>query len=93
MAPTTTFCPTLACPARGQTGQGNIGMHSRTERAVPRTLGIADTPRPGPGASAAVRFATRVEAHTAAPRLWQASGLATAPRFLPGVGLWCRLRH
>jgi transposase-like protein len=26
---TTTFCPNLACPARGQTGQGNIGIHSR----------------------------------------------------------------
>jgi transposase-like protein/IS1 family transposase len=24
-----TFCPNLDCPARGQTGQGNIGMHSR----------------------------------------------------------------
>src|SRR2546425_6243834 len=28
MDPTTTFCPNLACPARGQTGQGNIGIHS-----------------------------------------------------------------
>jgi transposase-like protein/IS1 family transposase len=28
MDPTTTFCPTVACPARGQTGQGNIGIHS-----------------------------------------------------------------
>src|SRR5262245_45078056 len=25
MNPTTVFCPTLACPTRGQTGQGNIG--------------------------------------------------------------------
>src|SRR5712692_11835945 len=25
MDPTTTFCPNVACPARGQTGQGNIG--------------------------------------------------------------------
>jgi hypothetical protein len=24
----TTFCPNLACPARGQTGQGNIHIHS-----------------------------------------------------------------
>src|SRR5262245_52500700 len=32
MDPTTVFCPNLACPARGQTGQGNIGIHSRTER-------------------------------------------------------------
>src|SRR3989442_750266 len=23
-----TFCPNVACPARGQTGQGNIGIHS-----------------------------------------------------------------
>ena len=28
MDPTTTFCPTLACPARGQRGQGTIGLHS-----------------------------------------------------------------
>jgi transposase-like protein/IS1 family transposase len=28
MDPTITFCPNLACPARGQTGQGNIGIHS-----------------------------------------------------------------
>src|SRR5947207_12866876 len=28
MDPTTPFCPNLACPARGQTGQGNMGIHS-----------------------------------------------------------------
>ena len=28
MDPITTFCPNLACPARGQTGQGNIYIHS-----------------------------------------------------------------
>src|SRR4029434_426554 len=28
MDPTTTFCPNMACPARGQSGQGNIGIHS-----------------------------------------------------------------
>src|SRR3954471_9263283 len=28
MDPATTFCPNMACPARGQTGQGNIGIHS-----------------------------------------------------------------
>jgi transposase-like protein len=27
----TTFCPNLDCPARGQTGQGNLGMPSRKE--------------------------------------------------------------
>lgn len=32
MNPTTVFCPNLACPARGQTGQGNIGIHSRKEK-------------------------------------------------------------
>jgi transposase-like protein len=32
MHPTTVFCPNLACPARGQTGQGNIGIHSRQEK-------------------------------------------------------------
>ena len=32
MDPATTFCPRLACPARGQTGQGNIGIHSRKDK-------------------------------------------------------------
>ena len=32
MDPTTTFCPNMACPARGHTGQGNIGIHSRKDR-------------------------------------------------------------
>lgn len=32
MDPTTVFCPNLVCPARGQSGQGNIGIHSRKER-------------------------------------------------------------
>ena len=29
MDPTTTFCPNRNCPARGQTGKGNIGIHSQ----------------------------------------------------------------
>jgi transposase-like protein len=32
MDPTTVFCPYLACPARGQRGQGNIGLHARTDQ-------------------------------------------------------------
>jgi transposase-like protein len=32
MDPTTTFCPNWACPARGQSGQGNIGIHARKDR-------------------------------------------------------------
>src|SRR3989475_191378 len=32
MDPTTVFCPNLACPARGQIGQGNIGIHSRQDQ-------------------------------------------------------------
>jgi len=32
MDPTTIFCPNLACPARGQSGQGNIGIHSRKDK-------------------------------------------------------------
>src|SRR5436305_5393586 len=32
MDPTTVFCPNLACPARGQIGQGNIGIHSHKDR-------------------------------------------------------------
>jgi transposase-like protein len=31
MDPTTSFCPNLACPARGQVGKGNIRLHSRKE--------------------------------------------------------------
>jgi len=32
MDPTAVFCPNRACPARGQVGQGNIGVHSRKEQ-------------------------------------------------------------
>jgi transposase-like protein len=32
MDPTATFCPNLACPARGQAGQGNIRIHSRKDK-------------------------------------------------------------
>src|SRR5262244_745305 len=32
MDPTTVFCPNGHCPARGQTGRGNIGIHSRKEQ-------------------------------------------------------------
>ena len=31
MDPQTVFCPNLDCPARGQVGQGNIGIHTRKE--------------------------------------------------------------
>lgn len=34
MDPTATFCPNRACPARGQTGQGNIGLHSRKDQRL-----------------------------------------------------------
>jgi transposase-like protein len=32
MDPTTVFCPNRNCPARGHTGQGNLGIHSRKEQ-------------------------------------------------------------
>ena len=32
MDPTTTFCSNRNCPARGQTGRGNIGIHSQKEQ-------------------------------------------------------------
>jgi transposase-like protein len=32
MDPTTAFCPNEHCPARGQTGQGTIGIHSQKEQ-------------------------------------------------------------
>ena len=31
MDPTIVFCPNWACPARGQSGQGHIGIHSRKD--------------------------------------------------------------
>jgi len=38
MAPPTVFCPNLACPARGQSGQGTIGLHAQQEK---RDIGTA----------------------------------------------------
>jgi transposase-like protein len=32
MDPTMVFCPNRACPARGHTGQGTIGIHSRKDK-------------------------------------------------------------
>jgi transposase-like protein len=32
MNPQTIFCPNLSCPARGQQGKGNIGVHSEIEQ-------------------------------------------------------------
>src|SRR5215471_1782506 len=32
MDPTATFCPNEHCPARGQTGRGNIRIHSQKEQ-------------------------------------------------------------
>src|SRR5215471_15794275 len=32
MDPTTTCCPKRHCPARGQTGRGNIGIHAQQEQ-------------------------------------------------------------
>ncbi len=32
MDPRTQFCPNMTCPARGEVGGGNIGVHSRIER-------------------------------------------------------------
>src|SRR5438067_1879807 len=32
MDPHTVFCPNLACPARGQSGQGNITIHSQKKQ-------------------------------------------------------------
>lgn len=31
MDPQQVFCPNMGCPARGQTGQGNIGVHSQKD--------------------------------------------------------------
>lgn len=34
MDPATVFCPNLECPARGQTGEGNIRIHARQDQRV-----------------------------------------------------------
>jgi len=32
LTPETTFCPNFDCPARGQIGEGNLGVHSQKDR-------------------------------------------------------------
>jgi len=32
MNPQEIFCPNIECPARGQTGKDNIGIHSQREK-------------------------------------------------------------
>ena len=39
MDPATVFCPNLECPARGQTGEGNIRIHSRKDQRFLCTAG------------------------------------------------------
>ena len=39
MDPTATCCPNLACPTRGQVGQGNIRLHSRKDKRFLEGLG------------------------------------------------------
>ena len=34
MNPPTVFCPNIDCPARGQVGKGNIGIHSQKEHRL-----------------------------------------------------------
>jgi transposase-like protein/IS1 family transposase len=59
MNPTLAFCPNLACPARGQAGKGNIGMHSRKEkRFICRQCGKTFTETTG---TACYRLRTPVE--------------------------------
>jgi hypothetical protein len=38
LTPETTFCPTFDCPARGQAGEGNIGIHSQKDRRYIRRM-------------------------------------------------------
>lgn len=38
MDPQQAFCPNLDCPARGQTGQGNIGIHSQRKQRYKCTI-------------------------------------------------------
>jgi len=49
MAPTTTFCPNQRCPARGQTGQGNIGIHAqKAQRSICHACHKTFSARTGP---------------------------------------------
>ena len=34
MDPTTVYCPNGPCHARGQTGQGNLAIHSQKEQRL-----------------------------------------------------------
>src|SRR5437879_6323297 len=48
MDPQQVFCPNAACPARGQVGKGNIGVHSqRTKRYMCHTCGKPFSERSG----------------------------------------------
>jgi transposase-like protein/IS1 family transposase len=59
MNPTLACCPNLACPARGQAGKGNIGIHSRKEkRFICRQCGKTFTETTG---TACYRLRTPVE--------------------------------
>ncbi|MCC7360546.1 MAG: IS1/IS6 family transposase [Anaerolineales bacterium] len=62
MDPQTVFCPNLDCPARGQVGEGNVGIHSRKEgRYRCRVCGKTFAARTG---SAFYRLRTAEEAVT-----------------------------
>jgi transposase-like protein len=62
MDPTEAFCPNPECPARGQTGQGNIVIHSRKEQRFKcRQCGKTFAQRKG---SAFYRLRTPVETVT-----------------------------
>lgn len=82
MAPPRAFCPHLACAARGQTGHGNRGIHSRK---APRCSGTA-CPKTftAPQGTAGYRLRTAAElVRLVVPRLapgwpWHAGGVAVA---------------
>ena len=61
MDPTTTCCPHQPCPARGHTGQGNIGIHVQKEqRFLCHTCHTTFSARKGP-----VFYRLRTAAETA----------------------------
>lgn len=48
MDPQTVFCHNITCPARGQVGEGNIGIHSRKEhRYICKVCGTTFTENKG----------------------------------------------
>jgi transposase-like protein len=70
--PATTFCPNPACPARGQTGHGNIGIHARKDQRFLCTQ--CRTTFTTPKGTAVYRLRTPAETVSLVRTLWAHGG-------------------